>query len=120
MISTDKIDMVVVRPVTLADLDPLEALAALTGVGLTTLPQDRGYLAERIHRSERAMQEIPAKPGGESYLFVMEDLASHQVIGSSGIVSKVGGFEPFYSYAIEKSLFHSDVIQVHKEVPMLI
>src|SRR5207302_2108739 len=111
--------MVLVRPVSLADLDQLEALAALTGVGLTTLPQDRDYLAKRIRNSERAFAEIPDKPGGESYLFVMEDLPTHAVIGTSGIASKVGGFEPFYSYAIEKSVFHSDVIGVHKEVPIL-
>src|SRR4051812_14995085 len=44
--TTDKIGMVVVRPVTSADLDQLEALAGLTGVGLTTLPKDRDYLAK--------------------------------------------------------------------------
>src|SRR4051812_36925009 len=112
--------MVVVRPVTSADLDQLEALAALTGVGLTTLPKDRDYLAKRIRLSERAMQSIPDKPGGESYLFVMEDLSTHMLIGACGVISKVGGFEPFYSYAIESSLFHSDVINVNKEVPILI
>ena len=118
-VSTDKISMVVVRPVQASDLDQLEALAALTGVGLTTLPQDRDYLARRIRMSERAMSAIPDKPSGESYLFVMEDLSTQTIIGTSGIVSKVGGFEPFYSYRIEKSLFHSDVIGVNKEVPIL-
>src|SRR5690349_20314209 len=106
--------MVIIRPVKSADLDQLEALAALTGVGLTTLPQDRDYLSRRIRASERALDAIPDKPGGDSYLFVMEDLATRTVIGTSGIVSKVGGFEPFYSYKIEESVFHSDVIQVHK------
>jgi arginine N-succinyltransferase len=111
--------MVLVRPVKTSDLDQLEALAALTGIGLTTLPQDRNYLADRIAKSERSFAAIPNRPGGESYLFVLEDLATHTVIGSSGIVSKVGGFEPFYSYRIDKSLFHSDEIGVHKEVPIL-
>ncbi|HEX3358032.1 MAG TPA: arginine N-succinyltransferase [Tepidisphaeraceae bacterium] len=111
--------MVIVRPVHLADLDNLEALAALTGIGLTTLPKDREYLTKRIRNSERAFQSIPDKPAGESYLFVMEDLATHAIIGACGIVSKVGGFEPFYSYSIEKTHFHSDVIGVNKEVPIL-
>ena len=111
--------MVLIRPVIAADLDQLEALAALTGVGLTTLPQNRQYLANRIRHSQRAIESIPDKPGGESYLFVMEDLATRKIIGTSGIVSKVGGFEPFYSYAIEKTRFHSDVISVNKEVPLL-
>jgi len=116
---TDKIGMVLVRPVQASDLEQLFALAALTGVGLTTLPQDRDYLAKRIRNSQRAFESIPDKPGGESYLFVMEDLDSHTVVGTSGIASKVGGFEPFYSYAIESVTFHSDVIAVHKEVPLL-
>jgi arginine N-succinyltransferase len=111
--------MVVVRPVQNSDLDQLLALAALTGVGLTTLPQDRDYLSKRIRNSRRAFENIPDKPGGESYLFVMEDLDTHTIVGTSGIVSKVGGFEPFYSYAIEKVVFHSDVISVNKEVPLL-
>jgi arginine N-succinyltransferase len=111
--------MVVIRPITFADLDQLEALAALTGVGLTTLPSDRDYLTKRIRNSERSFAGIPDRPGGESYLFVMEDLASRAVIGTCGIVSKVGGFEPFYSYTIEKTHFHSDVINVNKEVPIL-
>jgi arginine N-succinyltransferase len=111
--------MVVIRPITFADLDQLEALAALTGVGLTTLPKDHDYLSKRIRNSERSFANIPDRPGGESYLFVMEDLATRTVIGTCGIVSKVGGFEPFYSYTIEKSVFHSDVIGVHKEVPIL-
>jgi arginine N-succinyltransferase len=111
--------MVVVRPVSSADLDQLCDLAALTGVGLTTLPQDRQYLSKRIRNAQRAFESIPDKPGGESYLFVMEDLATHKIVGTSGMVSKVGGFEPFYSYAIEKAVFHSDVIAVNKEVPLL-
>lgn len=111
--------MVVVRPVQASDLDQLLALAQLTGIGLTTLPNDRDYLSRRIRNSRRAFESIPDQPAGECYLFVMEDLATNAVIGTSGIVSKVGGFEPFYSYAIEKTLFHSDVIKVNKEVPIL-
>ena len=111
--------MLLVRPVETRDLDQLYALAALTGVGLTTLPQDRDYLSKRVRNSIRAIENIPDRPGGESYLFVMEDLSTHTVVGTSGIVSKVGGFEPFYSYRIEQILFHSDAIGVHKEVPLL-
>lgn len=33
--------------------------------------------------------------------------------------SKVGGFEPFYSYRIEKETFKSSQIQISKEVPIL-
>jgi arginine N-succinyltransferase len=114
--------MVIVRPVTMEDLDALAELAGLAGVGLTTLPKDRGLLAKRIERSEASFRKFVDRPGGESYLFVMADTASRprgRVVGACGIVSKVGGFEPFYGYRIETQLFESRIIGVHKEVPML-
>jgi len=111
--------MVIVRPVTMEDLDALGELAGLAGVGLTTLPKDRALLAKRIERSEASFRKFADRPGGESYLFVMEDLAVRRVVGACGIVSKVGGFEPFYGYRIETQLFESNVIGVHKEVPIL-
>jgi arginine N-succinyltransferase len=111
--------MVVVRPVTADDLDALAALAGLAGVGLTTLPKDRALLAKRIEASEASFRKFADRPGGETYLFVMEEFGSRAVIGACGIVSKVGGFEPFYGYRIETQLFESKVIGVHKEVPIL-
>jgi arginine N-succinyltransferase len=111
--------MVVVRPVSMSDLDALAALAALAGVGLTTLPKDRALLARRIAASEASFEEFAERPGGESYLLVMVDVDSRRVVGACGIVSKVGGFEPFYGYRIESQLFESKVIGVHKEVPIL-
>src|SRR5207247_976626 len=117
----DSIDMVVVRPVAMSDLDGLVELASLAGVGLTTLPKDRGLLSKRIAKSVESLRKFADRPGGETYLFVMEDLAAAppRVVGACGIVSKVGGFEPFYGYRIETSLFESKVIHVYKEVPIL-
>src|SRR5438093_796946 len=97
--------MVLVRPVAMSDLDGLVELASLAGVGLTTLPKDRALLSKRIARSAESLRQFADRPGGESYLFVMEDLEARKVIGACGIVSKVGGFQPFYSYHIETSLF---------------
>jgi arginine N-succinyltransferase len=49
----------------------------------------------------------------------MEDSPSGAVVGACGIMAKVGGYEPFYSYKIEKTVFESKQIKVHKEVPIL-
>src|SRR5215218_10459754 len=98
--------MVVIRPVALTDLEPLADLAGLAGVGLTTLPKDRDLLAKRILQSQASFQRFVERPGGESYLFVMEDIgtagasagdgasSAPRVVGACGIVSKVGGFQP--------------------------
>jgi arginine N-succinyltransferase len=111
--------MVVVRPVSTADIEQLLDLASLAGVGLTTLPKDRDLLKKRIARSLRCFEKSIDRPGGESYLFVMEDTNDNKVVGACGIVSKVGGFQPFYSYKIETTLFESKQISVRKEVPLL-
>jgi arginine N-succinyltransferase len=111
--------MILVRPAETSDLDALIDLAALAGVGLTTLPKDRALMSQRIGKSVAAFAHFPDRPGGESYLFVMEDSTVGKVIGACGIVSKVGGFQPFYEYQIETHRFESDSIGVHKDVPIL-
>jgi arginine N-succinyltransferase len=111
--------MVMIRPVKLTDLDELVAMTALTGHGLTTLPQDTELLRKRILRSQRSFATMGEEPAGELYLFVMEDVESGRAIGTSGICSKVGGFEPFYAYRIETSLHESSVLGVHKQVRTL-
>jgi len=111
--------MVFIRPVALGDLDQLFELAGRAGVGLTTLPKDRDLLRKRILKSQRSLENMADRPGGETYLLVMQDAETNSVVGASGIVSKVGGFEPFYAYRIMKELYQSDVLKVRKEVPVL-
>jgi len=41
------------------------------------------------------------------------------VVGTSCIISKVGGFEPFYAYRIETSVHQSEVLDIRKEIPTL-
>ena len=111
--------MVLIRPVSIADLDQLVQLAEQAGVGLTTLPSDRDLLRRRILKSQRSIDNIADKPGGESFLFVMQDVDSGKVIGASGVVSKVGGFEPFYAYRLENQPLDSDFLKVHKNISVL-
>src|SRR5688500_6711877 len=105
--------MVFIRPVAKTDLDPLVDLASRAGAGLTNLPRDRGLLKKRIDKSLQSFASFPPeRPGGESYLFVMEDAASGAVVGACGIMAKAGGYEPFYSYKIETTVFESKHIKV--------
>jgi arginine N-succinyltransferase len=113
--------MFVIRPIALGDLDPLGSLAALTGYGLTTLPRDTNLLRRRIRASARGFEKLTDddRPRGETYLFVLEDLATGKIAGTSGIVSKVGGFEPFYAYRIETAVHESKMLNVRKEIRTL-
>ncbi|MCX5659544.1 MAG: arginine N-succinyltransferase [Planctomycetota bacterium] len=113
--------MLVMRPVQLDDLDAILELTRFTGFGLTTLPNDRDLLLRRIREAVRGFDTMDeaGEPRGESYLFVMEDLHTGRVVGTSGVVSKVGGFEPFYAYRVETSVVESAQLNVRKEVRTL-
>jgi len=111
--------MVVIRPVSLDDLDELVALVALAGFGLTTLPADANLLGQRIEGSQHGFDKLREEPEGEPYLFVMEDFTTGKVVGTCGVFSKVGGFEPFYAYRVETTVHESKMLKVRKEIPTL-
>lgn len=111
--------MVIIRPVTQEDLPQLVELAGQAGFGLTSLPKDPELLAKRLAHSRRTFSIPPDQPGGELYLFVMEDLDARRVAGTSCIVSKVGGFQPFYAYRIQSSIHESEMLKIHKSVQTL-
>src|SRR6185312_7118689 len=108
-------------PIALTDLGPLETLSALTGYGLTTLPRDSALLRRRIRASVRGFEKLTDddRPRGETYLFVLDDLATGKIAGTSGIVAKVGGFDPFYAYRIETEVLESRMLNVRKEIRAL-
>jgi len=107
------------RPARPDDLDALMGLASNAGVGLTTLPPDRRLLRDRIQRSQHAFASDPVKAGGEAYLLVLEDLRSGALVGTCGMVAKVGGFEPFYCYKVENTIHESPELKVRREIPTL-
>jgi arginine N-succinyltransferase len=113
--------MYVIRPITLDDLPALLELTRQTGFGLTTLPNDEKLLKRRIKESLRGFEKLADDdpPIGETYLFVLEHTPSREICGTCGIVSKVGGFEPFYAYRIETSIHQSEVLKVRKEIRTL-
>lgn len=92
------------RPVRENDFDEIYHLVGTIGDGLTSLPKDSHFLAHRINDSLRAFDPRIHKPGGETYLFVLEETKSGKIVGTSGILSRVGGFDPFYTYRIRQHL----------------
>jgi len=111
--------MLFIRPVAESDLDDLVELAGMASFGLTSLPRDRELLADRIAISSRNFQTEHRKPQGELYIFIMEDLDTAKLVGTSLIVSKVGGFDPFYAFRIESCLHESEHLNIRKEVSFL-
>ena len=111
--------MLVVRCVCEEDLDSLFDLIQKSEFGLTTLKISKDELESRIERSLFAFRKKDARPQGQPYVFVMEDLSNGRLVGTCAIYSKTGGFEPMYSYEIKKSVHASEELDVHKEIDTL-
>lgn len=111
--------MFVIRPIKEGDLDGLMDLLKDSGHGLTSLPKDRDIIKNKILISERSFAHRGDRPNGESYLFVMEELFTGKIVGVSGIISKIGGFEPYYFYRLKTDLRESQMLNVTKEVKSL-
>jgi len=112
--------MMLIRPVAASDLDDLLKLAGQTSFGLTTLPRDADYLRQRIAESEEGFGRLAdGRPRGEGYLLVLEETDTGRLLGTAGIVSKVGGFEPFWAYRIETSVHESKDLGIRKEIATL-
>lgn len=108
------------RPVREEDLEGVMALSRQATYGLTTLPADEGILSQRIRRSIESFRRIADQPvAGDEYFLVLEDETSGELVGTSAIVSKVGGFQPFYAYRIATSVHESESLGVRKEVKAL-
>ncbi len=90
--------MVILRAVRLDDIDQLWGLIEQATYGLTTLQISKDQLTERVELSHFAFTRKTEKAAGDLYVFVMEDLESRKLVGTSCIFSKTGGYEPFYSY----------------------
>lgn len=118
--------MMVIRPVTVNDIDGLLDLANLSTYGLTTLPKDRELLERRARHASRCFKTVeddahPNASGaeGQSYLFALHDTDANKLVGISGLESKLGGFHPFYYYKIETSVHQSKALEMRKEIPTL-
>ncbi len=111
--------MFIIRPIEQKDLDGLMVLLKDSGHGLTTLPRDPEVLKKRIIHSERSFSQREERARGEDYLFVMEEIFTGKLVGVCGIISKIGGFEPYYFYKTETHHHESKQIGVKNDIVTL-
>ncbi len=109
----------ILRPVEEADYESLQALVSNIAGGMTSLPDDPDYLLQRIHDSCRAFDHRVNRPGSEVYLFVLENSHTGELIGTSGLLARVGGFDPFYTYRITSILKEYPPMKVKRWIRML-
>ena len=111
--------MMIVREVALEDLDALWDLIEQANAGMTSLNIDKEQLADRVERSHFAFRRLTERAEGAPYVFVMQDMDSGTLVGTSCIFSKTGGFEPFYAYRIVKETNYCDLLKQKHEIRSL-
>ncbi|RDV26715.1 arginine N-succinyltransferase [Alteromonas aestuariivivens] len=111
--------MNIIRPITAADYHSLHDIAVDSGIGFTSLPVNENLLKNKIERAEWSFQQTPSQPGRESYLFVMEDSTTGEVVGTSGIEAAVGIDDAFYHYHLGKVVHASRELKIHNTAEIL-
>ena len=107
-----------IRPIARADADGLLALAQQAGVGFTSLPSNREFLAGKIESSVRAFEER-TPVNDRLYFFVLEDEDNGELAGCCAIEGQVGHEVPFYNYRLG-TLAHSSVqLDLHRTIDTL-
>ncbi len=111
--------MNIIRPIRQSDYASLYDIAVESGIGFTSLPVNEGLLKKKIQRAEAGFHSQATKPGCESYLFVMEDPQTGDVVGTSGIEAAVGLDDAFYHYHMGKVVHASRELDIHNTVDIL-
>ena len=110
--------MMIIRPITHADLPALVGLAKSTGVGLTTLPPDEAELAKRVDAAVSSFAGT-AQKADEIFLFVLEDTTLKRVVGTCGLATAVGLRQPWYSYRVGLVVHASQELGLFTQTPTL-
>lgn len=102
-----------------SDLDAIYRLAEQSGIGITTLPKDKKILKKRIGWSSASYKKEIHEPHSEYYLFVLENQRTKEIVGISGIESRIGYETPFYSYKLTKRTRVSRSLNIRCEYEIL-
>ncbi|MCK9544558.1 MAG: arginine N-succinyltransferase, partial [Novosphingobium sp.] len=98
----------VVRAACPRDIDSIYRMAKSTGGGFTNLPPNRPTLAAKLERAAASFARDEESTADDLFVFVLEDTASGEIIGTCQIFSRIGAVWPFYSYRIGAITQHSE------------
>ena len=111
--------MNIIRPIRSDDYAALHEIAQESGVGFTSLPVNETLLKSKIDKSLSSFAKNTTQPADESYLFVMQDLDTDEVVGTSGIIAGVGLDDAFYHYHLSKVVHASRELNIYNNVEIL-
>ncbi|MCE2918202.1 MAG: arginine N-succinyltransferase [Rubrivivax sp.] len=99
------------------DIDAFVRIAGASATGITTLPEDRAQLADRLNRSTQAGASSDEPSGEEIHLFVVEH--DGRIVGTSGIAASAGFADRFYSFRNEMVVQSSPVLAASNRIHTL-
>ena len=111
--------MYFIRPIEIKDVETLYSIALESGPGFTSLPENTELLEEKIRHSLAALEHQISTPNSESYLFVLVDDETQQVVGTTGIEASVGLKDPWYHYRIGTVVHASRELNIHNQFKTL-
>ncbi|EPF70790.1 arginine N-succinyltransferase [Acinetobacter gyllenbergii] len=110
--------MMIIRYIQQKDIHDLYHLAQKAGFGLTSLQPDMEILAARIDRAIKTV-EGKLEKSEQGYLFALEDITLHKVVGVCGIEVALGLKEPWYNFHVGTQVHSSEPLNVYKALPTL-
>ena len=97
----------VVRAARPDDVEALYRMAKSTGGGFTNLPPDRDTLIAKLERAARSFAREDDGPADDLFVFILEDAASGEALGTCQVFAQIGWSWPFYSYRLATMTQHS-------------
>lgn len=108
-IQTEKKLTFCLRPVRENDFVSIGDIAKKVGPGFTSLPDDHKTIEDKIQRSLKSFAQQNAKEAG-FFFFVLEEIDSGKIVGTSAIEANAAFLSPFYNYTIVPMTQSSEVM----------
>lgn len=110
--------MIIIRPITRQDQHIFAEFSFESLLGMTNLPRDRQVLLDKIIHSETNFLNYVERPAQEEYYFVLEDLTTGRIGGTSAILAQ--STQSFtHCYRIETVATYAKHFSVPKEFKIL-
>lgn len=112
--------MWLVRPATTEDIEPILVFAQKQTRALpSTMPLEYEELADRIKGSCAAFAGKYSAKQTPRFVFVLEQVGSHEIKGVAGIDARAGNGQPFYNYRRDALIHASRELEISQRVETL-
>lgn len=102
----------IIRPATIQDLPQLLSLSKSIPGGMTSMPFDQATWEKKLEAVDANFHSIDRSNHEAIYFFVLEDLDSGEIVGTSAMHSAVGIDRPFYNYRLSRHVSQSNELGI--------